>query len=118
MNWTSEILYLPAPFFKAVADTLFHHHSISVFSKLNVNFWDPYISSEKAKRIFGYKLDAWHLSMSMIIFLVTAAIVVRHEPKLPFYYEYPIWGFYWIACFGLFYNRLLLQKKWRRKILG
>ena len=91
---------------KAVADQVDHHFGESVFKNLNPEFWDRDISQDKAKRIFGYKLDAWHLFLSVMIVLMILAIVL-HENKLPWYWELLIGGAVWNLIFNLFYNKLL-----------
>lgn len=106
MMWISEILLIAAAIFKAVADEVDHHFDQSIFRRLDPKFWDRDISSDKAKRIFGYKLDAWHIALScMIVCMISAAIF--HQPKLPWYWEFVIAGSVWNLCFNLFYNKIL-----------
>jgi hypothetical protein len=103
--WLSEIAFGLCPIFKAIADTLDHHFDISVFRNLNAKFWDRDTSSLYAKRIFGYKVDGWHLSLSAMIVCFIIAVVF-HEPKTEWYYEFIIGGVYWNLCFNLFYNKV------------
>lgn len=106
MIWASEILLVCAAMFKAVADTVDHHFDTSIFRRYNPRFWDRDISSERAKKIFGYKVDAWHISLScMIICMILAAIF--HQQKLDWYLELIIGGFAWNLTFNLFYNKIL-----------
>ncbi len=107
MEFLSEILLIVAAISKAVADTVDHHFDTSIFRKLNPNFWDRDISSEKAKRIFNYKIDAWHLSQSLMIVAMIAATVF-HVPKLEWYYEIAIAGTAWNIVFNTFYNKILI----------
>lgn len=109
MTIVSPILIVVAAIFKAVADTVDHHFDTSVFRRLNVAFWDRDISSDRAKRIGGYKVDAWHLCMSamIILFILAAAF---HKAYFAWYWElaigWPLWNF----PFNLFYNVLLRRK--------
>jgi len=106
MIYASEILLTLAAIFKAVADTVDHHFDTSIFRRLDVAFWDRDISSNKAKRIFNYKVDAWHLSQSaMIVLMILAAIL--HVPKLAWYFELVIAGTWWNIVFNTFYNKIL-----------
>jgi len=102
----SLILLIFAAIFKAVADEVDHHFDTSIFRRHDPNFWDRDISSDKAKRICGYKIDAWHISLScMIVCMILAAIF--HQPKLAWYWELLIGGFVWNTMFNIFYNKIL-----------
>ena len=94
---------------KSVADTVDHHYDTSVFKRMNPNFWNRDVSSEKANRIGGYKLDAWHISLSMMVVLMIAAVVF-HKPVLPWYWELAIGWPLWNLPFNLFYNKILRRK--------
>jgi len=106
MMWLSEILLIAAAIFKAVADTVDHHFDTSIFRRYDPKFWDRDISSDKAKRIFGYKIDAWHISLSFMICCMIAAAIF-HQPKLAWYWEFVIGGTMWNIVFNIFYNRIL-----------
>lgn len=106
MIWLSEILLIVAAIFKAVADTVDHHFDTSIFRRHDPKFWDRDISSDKAKRIFGYKLDAWHIALSCMIVCMILAIIF-HVPKLEWYWELAIGGVGWNIVFNLFYNKIL-----------
>jgi hypothetical protein len=95
-----------AAFCKALADTLAHHFDTSVFRKKNRKFWDPVISSEWVKKVFAYKLDAWHLSNSAMIVAMVCAIVF-HSNRFEWWIEIPIGGVVWNLVFNLFYNKIL-----------
>ena len=113
MSWISEILFCLAPVFKALSNTVDHHFDTSVFARQNPRFWDRDISSYNAKRIGGYKLDAWHLAESGMIWCMIFGTVL-HQPKIEWYYEVAIAGAAWILIFNVFYNKLFLQKKYRK----
>lgn len=106
VTFTSEILLIAAAIFKAVADTVDHHFDTSIFRRHDPNFWDRDISSDKAKRIFGYKLDAWHIALSLMIVCMILAIIF-HQRKLDWYLELIIGGVIWNSVFSLFYNKIL-----------
>jgi hypothetical protein len=91
-------------FFKAVADTLDHHFSISVFKNLNPKFWDLDVS--EPKKIFNYPLDAWHIVKSLELGCLLAVPLV-YKPEFVWYVDYAIGGAAFIAVFNLFYNKIL-----------
>jgi hypothetical protein len=99
------VLVAGAAFCNAVMDTLQFHFSTSAFHNRNPDFWNPAISWNKAKKIFGWRLDAWHLFKSAMIILLCAAIVV-HKPFIPFWIEIIIYGVVWNAIFNFFYKDL------------
>lgn len=96
-------LIIIAAICKAVADTIAHHKSRSVFK--NSKFW-----SNGGKIVPGtkYRLDGWHICNSgMICAFVVAAVL--HSPVLAWYFEIPIGGVVFILVFNLFYNKILLK---------
>src|SRR3990167_10054186 len=107
MNWESEILFAFAPVMKAAADTVDHHFDISIFKRKNREFWDRDVSQTKALKIFSYKADAWHLSLSAMVVLFILAIIF-HQPKTHWYIEFVIAGAFLNLCFNLFYKRILI----------
>lgn len=104
------ILISVAAFFKAVADKVDHHFDTSIFKNLNPNFWDRDISSEKAKRIFNYKIDAWHLSQSAMIICMIVAWSLHNKSFIAWYWQVLIAGTVWNLVFNLFYNKILSRK--------
>lgn len=105
MNVTSEILFALAPPFKALADICNNRFNVSIFKKLNPKFWAKDTSAYYAKRIFGFRFDAWHLSMSAVICLLIGSIVT-HQSKMEWYFEFIIYGVYWNLMFDLFYDKI------------
>lgn len=102
----------------AVMDNLYVYRiGGSIFNKYDAAFWCKDVSWNKAKRVFGYKIDAWHLFKSaMIIFLCASAVVYHQLPNWWFHFSY--WwldafkdmaacGIAWNMVFNLFYNKLL-----------
>jgi len=111
----SIIFIILAAICNAVMDTLSFHFSSSIFSKKKPNFWDPNISWRFAKKIGGYKLDAWHLfKSSMIVFLVISIIIYNIFPFpsiIKWYFQVPILGVAWNLTFNLFFNKIFTKKQ-------
>lgn len=101
----SEILIIAAAIFKAVADTVADHFFVSIFKSKNRKFWDKTTSSVFAKRIYGYKVDAWHLANSgMIVCFISAAAV--NDCKCWWFFII-LSGIIFNLVFNLFYNKIL-----------
>jgi hypothetical protein len=89
----------------------------SVFYKKDAKFWLKEISWRYAKKIFGYKIDAWHIAKSaMVCFLILAVILplIFDPPNLKGYLTiliYVAYGIVWNAVFNFSYNKLLKRKK-------
>lgn len=97
----AAVLILLAAICKAVADTIAHHKSTSIFKRSK--FW-----SNGGKILPGtkYRLDGWHISNSgMVICFVVATVL--HEPVLDWYWEILIGGAVFNLVFNLFYNKIL-----------
>ncbi len=90
-------------FFAGIAngamDTLVHHFSISIFSKWNLQFWNPQISwvnkwsdttsidlSYKEEKFWGssrwfvFLTDGWHLCKAIFLFFFVLAVVLFRLP--------------------------------------
>lgn len=106
----SLLIIFLAAMFKAIADTVDHHFDTSIFRLYNQSFWNRDVSSEKAKRIFGYKIDAWHLALSaqIVCWLILPFV---HEQKLRWIWELAIGGLFFNIVFNIFYNKILIKKK-------
>lgn len=79
----------------------------SIFKWKDKEFWEKDISWQYAKKIFGWKADAWHIAKSlMIIFLITA-VIVGSVGKSHHWWEWFIMGVVWNLVFNLFYNKIL-----------
>lgn len=76
----------------------------SVFRKKNPKFWYKRESWKYTKKIFGYKLDAWHLAKSGMIVSFCLAIVFY----IPVFglIDFVLFGLIWNLTFNLFYNHL------------
>ena len=99
-----------AAIFKAVADTLQHHFDTSVFSKLNLKFWNPVVSCEFAPflPLTKYRLDAWHIANSGMIISFICAVVFSH-PVTAWWLGIIIGGVAFNLVFNLFYNQILVK---------
>lgn len=91
----------------ATENKLLFHFEKSIFKNKSRHFWDPSISWKAARRIFGYKLDAWHLFKSAWIFLLLAAVVVAEPWQSDNLIRYIIYGAAWIIVFNAFFNNFL-----------
>jgi hypothetical protein len=92
----------------------------------NNNFWYKRESWQHAKKLFGYKFDAWHISKSMMIILTITSTVIGiyvEGPLLHFlfnniwvnvFFEVIIRGLAWDVIFYLFYDKLFRAKTWQK----
>ena len=79
---------------------------VSIFSKLNEKFWYKRESWKHAKKTFGYKWDAWHITKSLMIICLCLAIVM-YKSVFNIWIEFIVLGLIWNGSFNLFYNRIL-----------
>lgn len=117
MIWLSFLFFGIASMLNAVMDTLQFHFYSSVFSRRDPKFWDPAVSWKGSYVLpfTKYKLDAWHMSKSlMIIFQALACVILLFGD-----YDYGffrvfliliIYGIIWNGVFNLFWNYLLVRK--------
>jgi hypothetical protein len=78
--------------------------SSSVFKNLNQKFWYKRESWKTAKKVFGWKFDAWHVAKSLMIISLAFGIVL-YRPILGIL-DVLIIGAIWIGTFNIFYNRI------------
>ena len=72
----------------------------SVFKKFNPSFWCKAISANKPLLKFThYRVDAWHLSKSMMVICVCAAMSDN-------VYQFVILGIVWNVIFNTLYKAL------------
>lgn len=97
-----------AAIFKAVADKLKDHYTVSVFKWKDPRFWNPDISYRYIGfiRFTKYRPDAWHLSNSCMIICFCLAAVL-HISVLSWFYELAIAGLLFNLIFNVFYNHIL-----------
>ena len=100
-------------------------HVESIFSKLDRQWWDPYVSWKNKyvdwdggirteKTIWGIKYptaltDAWHLFKSTMIVLIGLSIVL-YTPFINPLVDFVIIGIGWNVAFNLFYNKIFKLK--------
>lgn len=90
---------------KALADTLDHHYDTSVFKNLPRKYWDPNVIIKSAPQVFGYPLDAWHISNSVMIISFLIAIVTGNPVDINLFgLQIHIWGGLAIVVYGLAFN--------------
>ena len=78
--------------------------SSSVFRGLNPKWWYKRESWKYAKRVFGWKFDAWHVAKSLMIISLAFGIVL-YRPILGIL-DVLIIGAIWIGTFNIFYKRI------------
>lgn len=81
----------------------------SGLSTLNKHFWLKTVSWRYARRLFGYKFDAWHLAKTCMIVALIAS-VLTFEPKHEWWVYALSYGAIWNAGFYLFYHGLFKVK--------
>ena len=104
------IFWVLACFFNSVMDvTENENFSESIIKKWNTRFWYKRDSDDFARKIFTYKVDAWHLSKSLMIicFAIAAYFAPRDTTLIPFLI---MDGILWNVFFYLFYHKLFGAK--------
>lgn len=121
----SLILIFIAAAFNAVMDRVENENFFeSVFKNRNQRFWYKRVSWQYARKVFGYKIDAWHLAKSAMVICLLSAIVGATFGLWPVFVlvalikskwlliaaNFIIFGTVWNLSFGLFYNKILKRK--------
>ncbi len=105
-EYKSILFFAIAAFFSAVMDSIENEHiKITIFQYLPVNFWYKRESWNKSKQIFGYKIDAWHLSKSAMVICVAFAALFYKE-IFGFWWDLLFYGAVWCHVFNGFYNHV------------
>lgn len=104
----AEFLISPLLIFLAAAacgtyEVLDRNFFESRFKNLPQAFWYPHRSWKVAPKIFGYRVDAWHLLKSLMVVALICAIIF-HRSALSWYWELLIGGGIWNGTFTLFYH--------------
>lgn len=95
--------------FNAVMDRIENENFYnSVFRDMNERFWYKRISWQYAKKVFGYKIDAWHLAKSAMI--ICFAFSLKYAMYLPFVVSFITVGVVWNVSFYLFYHKIFYRK--------
>jgi uncharacterized membrane protein len=112
----TTILIVIAAICNAICDRLENKVSFngSIFYKKDITFWCKELSWNRAKRIFGYKIDAWHLFKSVWICALLLAVCINicfFNDVMPEFLNLLIIfiasGTIWNVTFNIFYNRIL-----------
>lgn len=100
-----------AAFFKACADAFENtpNFNESIFKNWNKKFWCKDVSCEYAIKVFGYKIDSWHLSISLMICCWAAALVI-YKPHHEWWVHYITIGVIWNLTFVGFYHKIFKVK--------
>ncbi len=77
----------------------------SIFRNLNEKFWYKRESWKHARKIFGWKFDAWHVAKSGMIVCMALAVVL-YTGVFPWWVDFLIFGAIWVVSFNLFYNKI------------
>jgi hypothetical protein len=78
--------------------------SSSVFKGFNPKWWYKRESWKYAKKVFGWKYDAWHVAKSMMVISLAFAVVF-YKPILGVW-DVLLIGSVWNVTFNLFYHRI------------
>jgi len=110
----SLILLFIAAFFNAVMDATENENFFeSILKKLPQQFWYKRESWKYVKKIFGYHVDAWHLSKSIMVICFVLAIIFFDLP-VKNWQDVALYtiggGFTWNLSFWLFYNKIFRIK--------
>ena len=81
----------------------------SVFKNLNERFWYKRVSWAVAKKVFRFKLDAWHIAKHLMIVHICGAIVF-YEPVFGRMIDFCLMGSAFVLAFNVFYNKILSAK--------
>lgn len=110
----APVLIFIASFFSAMADAVENENFFeSIFKGWKKSFWYKRESWKTAPRIFGYKVDAWHLSKSAMIcclllscVLYSPVVEVFAEYRLNVCADFILAGSIWNIGFNLFYHKI------------
>jgi|SRR5690606_1411570 len=113
----SLITFILAIICYSIIETLIHHFSISIFSKLDPKWWNPTYSWKRKyemkptlfnKYISVIWSDAYHL-FKFIFLILTIASIVTYQTLTTFYIDLVIYWIVYSIVFNLFYGKLLLR---------
>lgn len=99
----SLLFFVLAALCNSVMDTLRFHYESSPFRHRNPKFWNPNVSYKYARKILGWKFDAWHLFKSgMIVFILLA--IVSYDVTLAWWFDFIVFGICWNIVFSTSYK--------------
>jgi hypothetical protein len=108
-------------FFNSVMDATENEPNFneSIFKSLNRKFWLKSVSWQYAKRLWGYKFDAWHLAKTSMVFSMVGALIaaifvgvyLASNPSCLFISgSVATVGAAWNGSFNLFYHLIFKVK--------
>lgn len=104
-------LFALAAFFNAIMDSVENEHILSTrFAALPGKFWSKLVSWNTAKKLFGYKFDAWHLSKSAMVICIAFSLLL-YKQLFGFWIDFLLIGCLWNHTFNGFYSNLFVKKK-------
>lgn len=112
---------LLASFFNSVMDATENEPNFneSIFKDLNRKFWLKTVSWAHAKKLWGYKFDAWHISKTCMVFSIVGAVIsavfvgvyLAGKPSFLFIIgSVAAIGATWNGSFNLFYHKIFKVK--------
>lgn len=96
-------------FFNACMDAFENENFFeSIFKNWDQRFWYKRVSWKYAKKIFNYKLDAWHICKTLWILCFASALVTVYldPPPHRWYVMVTFIGIIWNFTFWLFYHKI------------
>lgn len=102
----SLTLIAAAAIFNALMDAFENENFYeSIFKHWNAKFWYKRESWIYAKRLGGYKFDAWHIFKSLMVISLCLAVVL-YQPVFKWWIDFLIAGAVWNVVFVLFYHKI------------
>ena len=104
-------LLAAAAIFNAIMDaTENENFRESIFKNLDPKFWYKRESWKHAKRLFGYRFDAWHLAKSAMVICLVLALKINLQTVTIWALDALIMGGIWNLVFTLFYHKIFKVK--------
>lgn len=93
-------------FFNSVMDSIENEGIfLTVFSKFKDKFWYKRVSWKYSLKIYQYKLDAWHISKSLMIISMCLSAIF-YSVSFNILVDFLLMGFIWNHTFNGFYKHL------------
>lgn len=119
MSMIHYALWIAAAFFNSCMDAFENtpNFNESIFKGWDKRFWCKDVSWEYArvlsfripftkKRIGSYKLDAWHISKSLMVICFAVGTVVAVISKRPWHVDVVFLGVIWGVTFWVVYHKI------------
>ncbi len=98
----------------SVQKVLIYDFHRCIFKDSNPIFWNPVVAIEKAKRIFGMRIEALHLSQILVLVFLQASIVLSHTSPFDLdflnmdgWIEFTLCWIFFIVVHKTFYKKLI-----------